>query len=228
VSDLYSLSTTEAGELTAFVPFDISKRDDDERMVYGYASTADEDSQGDRIDVQAMADALPDYMRFGNIREMHQASAVGKAIKADVDAKGTYLSAKIVDDVAWKKVKEGVYNGFSIGGRVTKREGASIKGIKLVEISLVDRPANPATTFDLYKCDDATNTTTAESADTVTSTVTVTEVIEIAKADTPAAIDREAEYLRRASAMGIDQSPQACLKKRNGYSDVLNPIRGIN
>src|SRR6476646_8200645 len=38
--------------------------------------------------------------------------------------KGLYLAAKIVDDEAWEKVVQGVYKGFSIGGRVTARDPA--------------------------------------------------------------------------------------------------------
>jgi hypothetical protein len=129
----------------------IEKIDHDQRMVWGYASTPDLDSQGDRVAIKAIDDALPEYMKFGNIREMHQASAVGKAKTAEIDENGLYLGAKVVDDAAWRKVKEGVYSGFSIGGRIKKREGDEILGLDLVEISLVDRPANPAATFDIWK-----------------------------------------------------------------------------
>lgn len=63
-----------------------------------------------------------------------------------------------MDDDAWEKVKEGVYKGFSIGGRVTQRDPANrklITGLELSEISLVDRPANPEAMIDLYKREDA-------------------------------------------------------------------------
>ena len=60
----------------------------------------------------------------------------------------------MVDDDAWAKVKEGVYKGLSIGGRVTARDAinkALITGVELTEISLVDRPANPEALIDPYK-----------------------------------------------------------------------------
>jgi HK97 family phage prohead protease len=129
----------------------IEKFDPDLRMVYGYASTPQLDSQGDRVSVKAIQDALPDYMKFANIREMHQRSAVGKTKSADIDEAGLYIGAKVVDDEAWKKVKEGVYNGFSIGGNIKGREDEVITAIDLVEISLVDRPANPGAVFDVWK-----------------------------------------------------------------------------
>jgi len=93
-------------------------------------------------------------MRFANIREMHRPSAVGIAQEAAIDDKGLYLGAKIVDGDAWVKVVEGVYKGFSIGGRVTARDPADhriITGLTLTEISVVDRPANPEAVFDCWK-----------------------------------------------------------------------------
>jgi phage head maturation protease len=136
-------------ELKFFVPF--AKLDPEKRMVYGYASTEALDSQGERVSKDAIAAALPDYMRFANIREMHQLSAVGKTKQADLDEKGLYLAAKIVDDDAWKKVKEEVYSGFSIGGRKTSTQDNTVTALQLTEISLVDRPANPECVIELAK-----------------------------------------------------------------------------
>ena len=58
-------------EKTIYAP--IAKVDREERMVYGYASTEAVDSQGEVVRKEALAAALPDYMRFANVREMHQA-----------------------------------------------------------------------------------------------------------------------------------------------------------
>ena len=126
-------------------------------IVCGHASTEALDSQGEVVKREAMADALPDFMKFGNIREMHQPSAVGKALVATMDEKGLYLEAKIVDPTAAMKVEEGVYSGFSIGGKCTSRDPLAkntITGLRLTEISVVDRPANPEATFTLFKLDD--------------------------------------------------------------------------
>ena len=132
----------------------IAKIDETEHMVFGYASTEALDHQGEIVRKEAIEAALPDYMRFANIREMHQPSAVGVAEEAALDEKGLHLAAKIVDDEAWQKVTAGVYKGFSIGGRVTARDPAAphiITGVDLLEISLVDRPANPEAVIELYK-----------------------------------------------------------------------------
>ena len=62
------------------------------------------------------------------------------------DDGATRIVVHVVDPIAVAKVKNQVYRGFSIGGRVTQREAGNSKvitGLVLNEISLVDRPANP-------------------------------------------------------------------------------------
>ena len=143
----------------------IAKVDAEQRMVWGYASTEAEDDQGETVTRAALAAALDDYMRFANIREMHRLSAVGVATEAAIDDKGLYIGAKIIDADAWEKVIEGVYKGFSIGGRITARDSADrrlITGLRLTEISVVDRPANPEAVFDCWKLS-AAPTAAAES-----------------------------------------------------------------
>ena len=129
----------------------IAKVDREQRMVWGYASTPTRDLDGEVIALEAIRQALPGYMQWRNVREMHQPSAVGVAEEANVDATGLYLGARIVDDDAWKKVVGAVYKGFSIGGNVTDRDGSTITGLELIEISLVDRPANPDCRIEVIK-----------------------------------------------------------------------------
>lgn len=137
-----------------FLP--ITKIDDEERMVYGYASTPDLDSDGEVIKIDAMERALPQYLKFPTIREMHQPKAIGTTKSAEIDSKGMYIGAKIVADDAWKLVKEGVYKAFSIGGNVVKRVGNVIQELDLVEISLVDVPANKSAMIEVWKADGMT------------------------------------------------------------------------
>lgn len=137
----------------------IAKIDAERREVWGYASTEARDDQGEIVKREALIGALGDYMKFANIREMHQLSAVGVAREAAVDERGLYVGAKIVDDQAWQKVIEGVYKGYSIGGRIIERDPADYKtitGLVLNEISLVDRPANPEAVFDCWRAAGAT------------------------------------------------------------------------
>src|SRR5437660_93950 len=78
----------------------IQKLDHEQHMVWGYASTEAEDEQGEVIRRDALAAALEDYMRFANIRKMHQPSAVGIAEEAAIDDKGLYLARHAGDAVA--------------------------------------------------------------------------------------------------------------------------------
>ena len=139
-----------------FVAFEkVEKQDDGTMLVSGVASSEAVDADGETITAEAMKAALPDYMKFGAIREMHQAIAAGTAIKCEVDAEGvTHLEAKIVDPTTVLKIEEDVLKGFSVGGKITGRDAANksiITGIRLTEISVVDRPANPEAVFKLAK-----------------------------------------------------------------------------
>lgn len=132
----------------------LTKVDKEQRIVSGYASTEAVDGAGEIVLKSAVEAALDAYLEYGNVREMHQLSAVGTAEEASVDDRGLYLAAKIVDDVAWGKVTSGVYKGFSIGGKTLARDPDNkkiITKILLTEISLVDRPSNPEARFDVWK-----------------------------------------------------------------------------
>lgn len=143
-----------------FAQFDLAKsekQDDGTLKVWGYASTDQPDDDGETITAAAMKAALPDYMKWGAVREMHGNSAAGTAIEAEVQDDGkTWFGAHIVDPVAVTKVETGVYKGFSIGGRVPKGgrdplNKAQINTLELIEVSLVDRPCNPGAVFTMYK-----------------------------------------------------------------------------
>lgn len=165
--------------------------DDGTVKVWGYASSGAVDSDGEIITPDAMKAALPDYMKFGAVREMHQAKAAGTAIEATVEDDGrTFFGAHVVDSEAVKKVKANVYKGFSIGGKVTERDSLDksvIKGIKLVEISLVDRPANPEALFTMYKAEEIEKSAVDELAELLDAgTISPERLVELAKADKPA------------------------------------------
>src|SRR6202012_464498 len=95
---------------------------------------------------------------FGAVRVMHTPIAAGKLtdIAFDDDAKRITVCAKVVDDDEWRKVQEGVYTGFSQGGRYVKRWADPDTGLTRYtaephEISLVDLPCVPEATFDVVK-----------------------------------------------------------------------------
>lgn len=135
------------------------KQADGTMIVMGYASSESKDVDGEIIKADAIKGAIPDYMKFANVREMHKADkAAGTVLEMEVQEDGrTFVKTHIVDAEACKKVEHKVYKGFSIGGKVTSRDADDktiIKGIRLSEISLVDRPANPDSIFTFAKVDD--------------------------------------------------------------------------
>lgn len=133
------------------------KQKDGTLIVKGIASTEAVDGDGEKVKATAMKAAIPDYMKFGAVREMHQPIAAGVAIRCEVNKKGqTAIEAKIVDPITIKKIEEGVLQGFSIGGKVTGRDKLDksiITGIRLSEISVVDRPCNPEAKIDIFKAE---------------------------------------------------------------------------
>jgi HK97 family phage prohead protease len=175
-----------------------SKVDAEQRIVEGYASTEAIDAHGEIVLKAAIEDALAAYMEFGNVREMHQLSAVGTAEEASVDDKGLYLAAKIVDDDAWGKVTSGVYKGFSIGGKTLARDPDNrkiITKLALHEISLVDRPSNPEARFDVWKAAGAD--TFAHVASAITKIDGASAILEKIEADY-ADMSRRLDALERA------------------------------
>lgn len=142
-----------------FAPFTkVEDQPDGTVYVEGVASSEAVDADGERILASAMKAAIPDYMRFPALREMHQLKAAGKTLAAHTDDEDgrTYVSAKVVDSEAVKKVKQGVYSGFSIGGKALQRNASDrnvIEALSLIEISLVDRPTNPDAVISLWKAD---------------------------------------------------------------------------
>ena len=151
---------SDGDNLRLSMPF--NKVDEQRRTVSGFASLDNLDKQYDIVTSEASMEAFAKFR--GNIREMHQPSAVGKMVSFKEDKyfdpeskkfyKGVFVSAYISKGAndAWEKVLDGTYTGFSIGGRMNKWDDAYdeksdsqiriIKDYDLIELSLVDSPAN--------------------------------------------------------------------------------------
>jgi len=167
------------GEITK-----VEDQDDGTIKVFGTASSGAVDDADETVSPDAMKAALPAYMKFGALREMHGLTAAGATLSAEVGEDGaTRIAAHVVDPVAVKKVQLGVYKGFSIGGRVLSRDAADRKVItklKLNEISLVDRPCNPEAVIDMWKADQVEPP--AGPSNTPTNTEVIAKAIELAAA----------------------------------------------
>lgn len=193
------------GKFTLFLP--LAKVNKEKRTVSGYASTPTRDMDGEIVTLDAVKAALPDYMRWGNIREMHRLSAVGTAEEAHTDGKGLFLTAKIVDDNAWKKCLEGVYKGFSIGGRKLDKVGEEVTEIEMVEISIVDRPANPDCRINVVK--------SAKAGEAVEAILAKPEKLD--KDETAKALKKASKILKQLAKAG----PPAA---HDGFSLPAKPV----
>jgi hypothetical protein len=151
---------TEGDNVRLSMPF--SKVDQERRIVSGFATLDNVDKQSDIVTTEASLKAFAKFR--GNIREMHQPLSVGKMVSFKEDKyfdsetkkfyTGVYVSAYVSKGAqdTWEKVLDGTLSGFSIGGRMNKYEDAYdekmdktvriIKEYDLIELSLVDNPAN--------------------------------------------------------------------------------------
>jgi archaellum component FlaC len=140
----------------------IGKVDQERRIVSGFATLDNIDKQNDIVTTEASLEAFRKFR--GNLREMHQPSAVGKIVSFKEDRyfepqskkfySGVYVSAYVSKGAqdTWEKVLDGTLTGFSIGGNITKSDDTFdekldksvriIKEYELFELSLVDNPAN--------------------------------------------------------------------------------------
>ena len=151
---------TDGNNLRLSMP--LTKVDKERRIVSGFASLDNVDKQDDIVTAEASMDAFAKFR--GNIREMHQPLAVGKMVSFKADKyfdpeskkfyNGVFVSAYVSKGAqdTWEKVLDGTLTGFSIGGRMNKwdegfdeKSDKAIRIIKqydLIELSLVDSPAN--------------------------------------------------------------------------------------
>ena len=180
---------TEGDSVRLSMPF--SKVDQERRTVSGFATLDNVDRQNDIVTTDASIKAFQKFR--GNIREMHQPTAVGKMVNFkeekcfDPETKkfysGVYVSAYISKGAqnTWEKVLDGTLSGFSIGGRMNKWDDAydenidkSIRVIKdydLVELSLVDSPANQFANILSIEKVDGVDVVTATDSDVVIENV---------------------------------------------------------
>jgi len=169
----------------------LTKVDAERRIVSGFATLDNVDRQNDIVTPEASLEAFSKFR--GNIREMHQPKAVGKMVAFKEDKyfdpetkkfySGIYVSAYVSKGAqdAWEKVLDGTYTGFSIGGKMNKwddaydeKMDASIRIIKdytLVELSLVDSPANQFANILSVEKVDGVDTITGEGTETILENV---------------------------------------------------------
>jgi len=147
-------------------PFDIrlgvkvEKVDKEKRLVRGRATAEILDAHGEVVDYESAKKAFATWK--GNIREMHQPIAVGKAVDVEcVDAtKEIFVTAYVSKGApqTWEKVLDETLSEFSIGARaIAKTEKLGDKPVtklyltRVNETSLVDAGACPGSSFEIVK-----------------------------------------------------------------------------
>jgi len=159
-------------------------------LVYGKATDDTLDSDEQVCDPIWLSSAMPDWFKWGNIREQHSSIAAGVATEYKAEGSEHFITAHIVDPGSVAKCKAGVLKGFSIGIRRprvikdNKAAGGRIVDGQIVEVSIVDRPANPACTLTVAKTINSQLVQVeelTESEGNEVKQVTATEIIEMAK-----------------------------------------------
>ncbi len=137
-------------------------KDDEKRLVQGWASVEIVDRQGEIVPIDTIKEAFLDYVSNGGIvMKQHKNQPVGRVIQWNVeknrgDIDGINMIVEInksgvLADETWQEVKSSIISGFSIGGKTLEREERMnksgdmvkvLKKIELNEVSLVREPAN--------------------------------------------------------------------------------------
>ena len=118
----------------------IAKLNEDQHIVMGYASVAEDtagdsiiDLQGDSIDGEELDKTAHRFVSASSrfVKEMHQGQPIGEVVGSIVFTPdkqqalgivpgqipvGWWIEVKVHDDAVWQKVKDGTYKSFSIGG----------------------------------------------------------------------------------------------------------------
>ena len=120
----------------------ILKADEEQRLVYGWASVVTEkgepviDRQGDVIEAETLVKAVNEFMehvRVGKtmhvgeqtgviVHSMPVTKEIGEALGIQSDREGWVVAYKVYDDDVWDMVKSGELTAFSIGGKAVKED----------------------------------------------------------------------------------------------------------
>ena len=135
-------ANTSVDEMTKNIEGQILKTDDEQRIVYGWASVVTEngvpvvDRQGDVIEADTLVKAVNDFMEHVRVgKTMHSGDQTGMVIHSlpvtkeiceslgiQCNREGWIVAYKVYDDAVWAMVKSGELAAFSIGGRAVKEE----------------------------------------------------------------------------------------------------------
>ena len=143
-----------------FGPITKVEKDGDARIVWGKATDETLDSDLQIINGKWAAKAMAKWFTTGaNVRQQHATTLppAGKGIELVSQDDGEWLRSRIVEPVAVRLLDEQVYQGYSVGvsqphiSRSNKARNGEIDAGEIVEVSIVDRPANPSAVLSVVK-----------------------------------------------------------------------------
>lgn len=144
--------------------FKVKSSDDEKNVITGPVSSDQVDKHDEIVDPDAIMKSKKSYMEFPTVRYMHEADPVGLTL--DLWKKGNKVLAdiEIFDNKTelWHMIEKKYLRAFSIGFRVREIKNYCPDGsdgecfirfteIDLIEISIVDSPANTDAVFEVKK-----------------------------------------------------------------------------
>jgi len=164
------VTQTLTDELARVTVADVEKWEDGPDgtlYVYGRCTTPEIDTDDQIVDSSWSGSALKQWLDTApTVRVQHNAmrDPAGSGVKVDVNRDGDgahWLKAAVDEPVAQKLVKKGHLRAFSVGiarpvierDVAGKARGGIIRGGTVVEVSLVDSPANRSCFLELAKAD---------------------------------------------------------------------------
>lgn len=204
------------------------KQADGSVIVHGPAASPSADRDGQKMDPTWLAQAMPEWFaESANVREQHDPKrAVGVGVGLTQDGDVQMLASRVVDPVAVAKVDAEVLKGYSIGIKApiiqfgdAEAPNGTIVGGKIIEVSLVDRPANPDCLLTVAKADSTDNLTAVDQA-----VVEPNAALRIQAAAVVTAVDELGLDLTKADS--TDDSPSQIDDARAAIAIIARLIRG--
>ena len=226
-SDEADILRTMPSETQLYMP--ILRVDREKREIVARATSEALDSYRTVFSFEGSKEAFAAWR--GNVREMHDPTkAVGKAIdwQANEDSKAIDVTLRVsrgAEDT-WQKVLDGTLSGLSVGAKNGKWSKKTIDGEEipylerydLVEVSLVDNPANPDCNVTLVRADGLTTEIVDEQVDAPETTET--PETEVERSEQTEVIERAGKAISSNTSGKLHKSMNHALQSAKGLADT--------
>lgn len=146
-----------------WMPVEVIKKSEGERIIQGIASTPDRDLQGEVVMQNGIDYGY--FMKKGWINDDHNKGPehkVGEPLECKITKKGFWVKARLYKGLDraehwWKLIKALDENqsdrkiGFSIEGKILRRDGKTIQKCWLTDVAITSSPVNTNTWAEIVK-----------------------------------------------------------------------------